>query len=547
MGISGLPAQLKQGGSYVKKVNSKELKDLRLGVDAYVWLHRVVSRASNDDTYRRRFHAEPQVPFYEQLYALLDDELHFWRKLEMKVVLVVDGKANPLKESVDDKRHASRVKQVDALKSYMVNGEAAGHKKLQGLAKDACHVTREVVGYFLQWANKNKVQLCGAPMEAEHQLVYMQKNDKIDWIYTVDSDVLPLGATNVIYEVKWDRGSFTLWAFTHDLVVNFFETEVMKKRGSFLLHDFVAYCVFLGCDYCDRIQGLGPVALNKSFSAVWANKDARDKMQLLVDLAAHGKYTFDAAAKGIESIVTGSDRVDNYAATFYEAFAGLSSPIVASFKHDKDGHSVLRMPSPRPAWHSADLDGNGTPICPGYEDTDIKFSFDDDMKMSNTLYTLERWPRHPEEDFVDWLPKYPIIEGVLFEQPLVWSLPEYVKVEWYWKDSVKEYLQLHGYNVPANADADDFDKLVKHVRTEHLPLLTPKSMFTDIVLQVGDIVRGEAVPVVNFDDFRKTVCDDLPDMNDEWLKRVFGKYTSAYFVCSSRRPCPLQEYAYETR
>ena len=38
-----------------------------------------------------------------------------------------------------------------------------------------------------------------AQMEAEHQLMFLQKNKKIDWIYTIDSDVLPLGATNVIY------------------------------------------------------------------------------------------------------------------------------------------------------------------------------------------------------------------------------------------------------------------------------------------------------------------------------------------------------------
>ena len=112
------------------------------------------------------------------------------------------------------------------------------------------------------------------------------------------------------------------------------------------------------------------------------------------------------------------------------------------------------------------------------------------MKMSNTLYTLKRWARHLEEDFVDWLPKYPIIEDVLFEHPLVWSLPEYVKVEWYWKDSVKEYLQWVQW--VANADTSDLDDLVTHVKTAKLPLLTPKSMFSDTVLEAGDIVCGEA-------------------------------------------------------
>ena len=58
----------------------------------------------------------------------------------------------------------------------------------------------------------------------------LQKNKKIDWIYTIDSDVLPLGATNVIYEVSLERGRSTLWAFTHDLVKLFFEDEVMKEK-----------------------------------------------------------------------------------------------------------------------------------------------------------------------------------------------------------------------------------------------------------------------------------------------------------------------------
>ena len=65
------------------------------------------------------------------------------------------------------------------------------------------------------------MKVCGAPVEAEHQLVFMQRNKEIEWIYTIDSDVLPLGATNVIYEVKWSNSNFTVWAFTREKVVRF--------------------------------------------------------------------------------------------------------------------------------------------------------------------------------------------------------------------------------------------------------------------------------------------------------------------------------------
>ena len=131
------------------------------------------------------------------------------------------------------------------------------------------------------------------------------------------------------------------------------------------------------------------------------------------------------------------------------------------------------------------------------------------MIMSQDLYTLQRWARYPNEDFAEWLPKYPTIDGVLFEYPLVWSLPEGISAKWYWKESIKEYLQLHGYNMTVNADNDDLDAMVKHVQKEKLPLLTPKGLVSDIVLEVGDIVRGQMEVVDDFSKFRETFPSSL--------------------------------------
>ena len=79
MGLNDLPQQLKRQGQYVRQIYPDELQNKRLGVDAFVWLHRVAYKASNTEDYCRRFHAEPQVPFYEPLYRLLSDDLRFWQ------------------------------------------------------------------------------------------------------------------------------------------------------------------------------------------------------------------------------------------------------------------------------------------------------------------------------------------------------------------------------------------------------------------------------------------------------------------------------------
>ena len=91
-----------------------------------------------------------------------------------------------------------------------------------------------------------------------------------------------------------------------------------------------------------------------------------------MDLQAYGKFAFLAATEGNDSIVSGAMPVSNYRLHFSEAFAGLTSPIVASSEAQERGHSVHRMPFDRPTWHEDSLDKNNLPIWPGYEDDDIK-------------------------------------------------------------------------------------------------------------------------------------------------------------------------------
>ena len=97
MGIKDLPRQLKEDKRFVTEVDPQQLKNKTLGVDAFVWLHRVVSTLSNDDDYLRRFHAVPQVPFYEHLYEKFIAGVSFWRKLDVNLIFMLDGKANPIK------------------------------------------------------------------------------------------------------------------------------------------------------------------------------------------------------------------------------------------------------------------------------------------------------------------------------------------------------------------------------------------------------------------------------------------------------------------
>ena len=188
-----------------------------------------------------------------------------------------------------------------------------------------------------------------------------------------------------------------------------------------------------------------------------------------MDLEAHGKGTFDSATKGNTETVLESNPVRLYELLLW----GVCWPqclVVASCEAQGVGmKSIACLVHGQMANH---LENHAS--LPGYEDTGIKEVFGEDMKMSNQLYTLQRWARWPEEDFAGWCQNTPLLT-VRPEYPLVWSLPEGIRTKWYWKESVKEYLQLHGYDVPASADAEQLDKLVEHVIDAKLPLLHRKT------------------------------------------------------------------------
>jgi exonuclease-1 len=97
---------------------------------------------------------------------------------------------------------------------------------------------------------KEKVQCIVAPYEADAQLAYLMKTNKVDAVITEDSDLIAFGCTKLIY--KMDRFGQGIEIKHQDIFTDFsiglrlFDPDLLRRA-----------CIASGCDYLPSLRGVG--------------------------------------------------------------------------------------------------------------------------------------------------------------------------------------------------------------------------------------------------------------------------------------------------
>ncbi|XP_068557537.1 probable flap endonuclease 1 homolog [Cebidichthys violaceus] len=145
---------------------------------------------------------------------------------DIKPVFVFDGKPPEEKTGVLEKR-----------------AEAAGWRSPNRTGA-ASSQTRDC----LQLLKLLGVPVIQAPGDAEALCARLVREGTVDAVASEDMDTLPFGANIVIRQLNAKRDSE---------VVEYSLTKLLEKLQ--ICHEeFVDLCILLGCDYCDKIAGLGP-------------------------------------------------------------------------------------------------------------------------------------------------------------------------------------------------------------------------------------------------------------------------------------------------
>nr|XP_020471779.1 probable flap endonuclease 1 homolog isoform X2 [Monopterus albus] len=145
---------------------------------------------------------------------------------DIKPVFVLDGRPPAEKTPVLEKR-----------------AKAAGWRSpncmgTESSQKENCIKLLELLG----------VPVVKAPGDAEALCAQLVKRGTVDAAASEDMDTLPFGASFLIRHLNAKRDSN---------VIEYSLTKLLDKLN--ITHkEFVDLCILLGCDYCDKITGLGP-------------------------------------------------------------------------------------------------------------------------------------------------------------------------------------------------------------------------------------------------------------------------------------------------
>ncbi|XP_018532702.1 probable flap endonuclease 1 homolog [Lates calcarifer] len=145
---------------------------------------------------------------------------------DIKPVFVFDGKPPGEKSAVLEKR-------AEAAGWRSTNRTGAASSQ----TKDCLHLLKLLGVPFIQ-----------APGEAEALCAQLVREGTVDAVASEDMDTLPFGASVLIRQLNAKRDSE---------VIEYSLPKLLEKLQ--INHEeFVDLCILLGCDYCDKISGLGP-------------------------------------------------------------------------------------------------------------------------------------------------------------------------------------------------------------------------------------------------------------------------------------------------
>ena len=184
-------------------------------------------------------------------------------------VLVADGEHLPEKNKTKEKRRQSKVKdgkEIDNLKSELRNSSPFDRDpkkitRLRQLLSRCNYVTRDEIQHILDLFAGIGIPVLQAQHDGEQLCASMAKEGLVSAVYSEDTDNLVYGCPLLINS-------------TGDSYYIEEENRSYRKATCVLLEDvleelgwdqetFVDFCITLGCDFNERIKGLGPKTAHK--------------------------------------------------------------------------------------------------------------------------------------------------------------------------------------------------------------------------------------------------------------------------------------------
>ena len=170
----------------------------------------------------------------------------------IKPVYVFDGKPPTLKSGELEKRMEKRADAEAALEKAKEEGNDEEidkqSRRLVKVGKDHVADCKKLLGLM-------GVPFVSAPCEAESQCAELVKKGKVFAVGTEDMDALTFGSTVLLRHLTFSEA--------RKMPIKEFHLSKILEEFNLTQDEFIDLCILLGCDYCDKIRGVGPKSAYK--------------------------------------------------------------------------------------------------------------------------------------------------------------------------------------------------------------------------------------------------------------------------------------------
>lgn len=470
MGVKGLLKSLgfspKDGKSSICEVAGK-----KVAVDSMVYLTQFIK--SNMEIVDKFFIGYP-VDFDTELALFLDSKLGMFQEMRCDLLFVVDGDRNPLKAEENRERQKSANDAKNMLKEIAENSEDTDLDVVHRLMKQSVSVSPAVVSSLQVYCQRKSYELVSAPYECDPMLVSLQSSGIVDYIVTIDQDLVALGGEGVIYNIdykQWyayqrqksslhipDEQKLKLQHIKCNIVsfgdvINKLNDKCSHKKWDHF--SFLVYCNLLGTDF--QRHGVSQLKAEKVMELFFTRSVTIDNLAGFIDnlntstSANYVKFSGESFVTAINAllhpIVFHISR-DDFSSKKYRS--SKTSCISVKLLSDLISPSSGRQVSQRSSSTTSGLTALGTKMkrllgfsifTEGDEHYSSKLStpsrYSDFFTVSTWIRTDEKLPR------ISYSSSRPRDTMINFEK---------TPPRWFTVPTLRKYLSARGVNDPANID-----------------------------------------------------------------------------------------------
>lgn len=324
MGIHNLNKFLKQEfPNTFRKVPITSFKNTRVAIDTNLILYKYFAKAYSNviashlndiDDINNYFSAEQaghssddEENFYlknnlfiykkvlSEVCSKVNNLIEFFLKYDILPIFVLDG-VSVLEKN--EYAHVRRTKAVNSTKDKMfcfrdniaITSNTPQKINIENFKKKAqnCPPVNKIKGFndfnILKRYIKNvlKIPFLIAPNESEKYCSYLSRIKFVSAVYTTDTDCFAFGASLIITEIDFIKKIFHVS-----------QPSVILNKLNITQETFVDFCIMLGCDFNEKVEGIG-------YNGLWHYIEKNNLLKMPNLIENLEKYYKDKDFKGIE-------------------------------------------------------------------------------------------------------------------------------------------------------------------------------------------------------------------------------------------------------